>query len=147
MTGAVYYNNLERKVELLKELNALEKEGFVSSNPELKRVYDGTVQELNLRSVQPFSFPTAFLISSVAFWKVLSGAALGMGLTIISIVLKLLNRNGIAGAIVLILFCGFLGWLLPVIYNPWVNYLGFPIVQLLFVLVVARGSKTQKPAL
>jgi hypothetical protein len=146
MTGAVYYNNLERKVELLKELTALEKEGGISSNPELKKIYDGTVQELNLRPIQPFNFPIAVLNSSVTFWKIISGAALGILLTIIAATQGESNRNNLIGVIMFTILCGFLGGLIPVIYNPWINYLGFPIAQLLFFLVIVRRANTQKSA-
>lgn len=140
MTGTIYYNSLERKVALLAELNTLEKEGDISSKPELKRAYDVTVQELDLRPIQPFRFPTTVFVYSVTFWKVISGAALGLLFAIVSIFGGKENMNTTIGATIVAILGGFMGGLLPVIYEPWVNYLGFPIVEIVFIFLLGRRT-------
>jgi hypothetical protein len=132
-SGTIYYNSLGRKVEILKELNALEKEGTISSYPELKRTYDTTVEELNLRTIQPFNFSSIALISSITFWKVISGAAPAVGFMVFFILQKETDIHALFGAIIFAILGGFIGGLLPVIYNPWINYIGFPIAQGVFL--------------
>jgi hypothetical protein len=137
MTGTIYYNNLEKKVELLQELNTLENEGHISSNPELKRVYDETVQELNLRPVRPFRFPTTILVSSVPLWKVISGATLGFVLAFSFIFQKEPNTNAFTAAVIMAILGGIIGYWIPTIYSPWINYIGFPIFQILVLVTTA----------
>lgn len=147
MTGTIYYSSLERRTELLKGLNALEKEGNISSNPELKRVYDQTVQELSLRPIRPFGFPSVGFFSSVTFWKVLSGAAVGLVFAIAPLLhFQKSSTNAVIGAVGIGIICGFIGGLLPVIYNPWINYIGFPIAQILFFSVIGRRVRTPSSA-
>jgi hypothetical protein len=143
LTGTIYYSSLERRTELLKELNALEKEGNISSNPELKRVYDQTVQELSLRPIRPFGFPSVGFVSSVTFWKVISGAAVGLLFATVALLqFQKSSTNALTGAVGFAVIAGFIGGLLPVIYYPWINYIGFPIAQILFFTVIGRRTRT-----
>lgn len=142
MTGTIYYNNLQRKIELLKELNTLKSEGDISSNPELKTIYDSTVEELNLRPVRPFTFPTTVITSSIPLWKTISGAAVGLLFIIFFAFQKDQNSSSIIGAIMIAVLGGVVGLFLPIIYSPWVNYLGLPFIQLLLLYLAGGRSKT-----
>ena len=141
MTGTVYYSSLERKTELLKELNALEKEGNISSSPELKKVYDQTVRELSLRSIKPFSFPSVVFVSAVMFWKVFTGAGLGIIFALFFALQRDKSNSGaILGALAFGVLGGFVGGMLPVIYSPSINYVGLPIIELVFLALLGRRS-------
>ncbi len=143
MTGTIYYSSLERRTELLKELNALEKEGNISSNPELKRVYDQTVQELSLRPIRPFGFPSLGFVSSVTFWKVISGAAVGLVFVLVSLAqFQKSSPSALIGAVGFSVIFGFIGGLLPTSIDPWINYIGFPVAQIMFLILLGRRTRT-----
>ncbi len=147
MTATVYYSSLERKTSLMKELNALEKEGDISSSPELKKVYDATVQELSLRPIRPFAFPAVVSLSSVTFWKVVSGAGVGLFFALCYVFgVWRTGVNILPAAVAIAIIGGFIGGVMPVLYGPWVNYIGFPVVQLLLLFLAGRRIDSRSSA-
>lgn len=147
-TGWNYYRNLEKKAELLSELHALSMQG-IEENGDLYPIYQETVRELSARKVTPPRLPTFSLTISITLGKAISGAALWIILALVAPFGVYGENNKIAGSVLLglvaILF-GFLGAVIPTIVNPWVNYLGFPLLQLVVIITVSVRSKKEKGA-
>jgi hypothetical protein len=143
-TGYSYYNSLDRKVALVKELNALTEDG-VDARPELQRLYGELVEEVSRRRVYPLMLPT--LATSVPFWKGMSAASLWLLLIIPALLGTFGQSNRVAG-VVLMLFlaalAGLLGSLVPTIYRPVVNYLLYPTAQFGFLLWSGRRMRSRQ---
>jgi hypothetical protein len=135
-SGFIFYWSMAQKINLLKELNVLAKDG-IAANPELYSVYERTLQQLASREIQPLSLP---IFVSTEVWKVLSGAFLGLLFTVVGVVQR--NPSVAFGAFAFAIIGGFLALLLPILFNPWVNFLGFPIAEATFLILYGRKSKS-----
>ena len=84
---------------------------------------------------------------SVAFWKAISGASFWLLFAIAALFGAFGDENKVAGVIGLSIIgaiFGYIGALIPTIYNPWVNYLGFPALQIGVILFLSSRSKKKK---
>jgi len=141
-----YYYNLSRRVELLSQLNSLAEEG-IDQRPELYSIYKETVNELSQIKVLrlSLSIPNLAAIPAVQFYKALSGASIWLVFLIIAISggfgRTFSDRFKVSMGLTLVtLFFGFLGWIIPVIINPWVNYIGLPLIQISLFVYIARKT-------
>lgn len=140
LTGYNYYRSLEKKVALLKELQALNKDG-IATNPELKQIYDVTLQEMRNRPVQPLAFPDVIFANSVNFWKGLTGALIPLIFLVVTLFKPnktSTDANTISGAIMAAILFGGIAIFLPTFYNPLVNYIGYPIALMLLLYLFGR---------
>jgi hypothetical protein len=149
-TGYSYYDNLEKKISLLKELNALANDG-ISTNSDLQEAYQQTILELTKRKVNPLDIPPIIFIDKTIFLetsiKIFSSISVGLLFLIGSITGAIPSDNkslAIFTSILIGFLFGCIGIVLPIIYRPWVNYVGFPVVQLLLLLFLGSILKSRK---
>ncbi len=149
-TGYAYFSRMERKVAILKSLNELAKDD-ISSRTELNLIYQDTISELKSYKVETFSLSDFFsgfgiVIPQIPseFRKFISGGFLGFMVAIAGLVDKRKgnekwNSTFMSGLVFGISF-GFIGAVIPTIYNIWVNHIGFPIVQIAGILLFSKIS-------
>ena len=148
-TGWSYYGNLEKKTALLESLHKLSVEG-IAQDPGLYPIYQDIVSDLTDRTTPNISIPSLAFISSETFWKAISGASFWLIFVIAAFFGTFGKENiivGIVGVGFIALFFGIVGALIPTIVNPWVNYIGFPLLQIIVVLFLSRRANKKKRAL
>ena len=145
-TGIRFMWSMDRKIELLTELNDLAKEG-VAQDPQLGPIYQSAVRELAGYDVKPltmsmeldFDFLVKFVAAAAAgaiamVWLLFFAAGDNLGGGLSGALLQMTREGKIQkpyGLIVLVIFfacmplylgaCGGLGVLFPTLGNVWVN--------------------------
>jgi hypothetical protein len=155
VTGQFYLSRLERKTTLLTELKELRDSG-ITQDPELNKIYQNLVKDLESFSVkQPIASTSGTgeidFTNPVTLGKAISGGFPWILIFIIGIPIDIKKNKRITGTTIFIgifilsiaLLFAWIGMLIPTIVNPWVNYIGFPILQI-FVLVYF-SVKSAKP--
>lgn len=149
-----YIKKLDAKVTLLERLNALSKDD-IQKNPDLYPIYKSLEQELLSFNVKQSSIPKFTQPrNSFRLEKAISGASLWLLLLPFYFISEIKRVKKISGAlfggvILIIIFAAILGWIgsiIPTMNNPWINYIGFPVLQLI-ILGFAVGksiSQTKK---
>ena len=138
-TGYFFFRSMEKKVEILSKLHELSGSG-INNDKELVEIYQEAVRNLQSFKVRTLSLPFKVVLSSVTFWKAISGASLGIIFAVrYAFADAIKNRDMIVGATAVAVIAGFVGAVIPTIGNPWVNYIGFPII---LVTVLAFWGKT-----
>jgi hypothetical protein len=148
VTGWNYYRNLEKKIELLDRLNSLHSEG-VTSNPELEPIYAQAVADLSSRNTAPPRLPAIALRTSIAFWKAISGASFWILFALLGMFGTFGKERRALAAIALLIIAipfGYIGSILPTIGNPWVNYIGFPLLQMAILLIISGRARKSSSA-
>ena len=153
LTGHFYYESLEKKVSLLGELQLIANQG-IDKNPELYPMYQSAVEELARCKVRNLAFLRPLSLSlgdPVALGKAISGASIWLLLLIFGVSsdvkARKLTGSTIAVAtflVVVALIFAWVGTIIPTVYNPWINYIGFPLIQLGLLYLLSRRAK--KPA-
>jgi len=155
-TGHFFFTRLETKIRLLIELHQLAKAG-IENDPNLAPIYFATVTELNsidTSSQLSPSFTKFNLGNPVNIWKAVSGAFLWILAGIIGLSGEIKKAGGkITGNTIglgvliflIVIFFAWIGTIIPTIYFPWINYLGFPTLQILILWLISRKS-TKKQA-
>lgn len=72
-TGFFYYQNLEKKVALLSEMQKIA-QNDVLHNADLYPIYQATIKEIEAKNIQPLVLASPSF--SIEFFKALSGATL-----------------------------------------------------------------------
>jgi hypothetical protein len=151
LTGQFYLSKLERKVALLKNLQAIADAG-IEHHPELKATYEQAAAELSSFEVRtPGSYILSWQIGdTTVLGKAISGAFIWIVVLIFGVSSDI-QKNGkltvmtIGVAIAILLIAAIFAWvgtLIPTIYNPWVNYILFPVTQLIVLLLLFRKRKS-----
>ncbi|HHT9131173.1 MAG TPA: hypothetical protein ACFYED_01670 [Candidatus Tripitaka californicus] len=154
-TGFFFFHRMGKKVALLKELQLLAT-GGIAQSVELSPIYQQTTEELD--AYEPFAISQFFhnrnISTSVQVWKTLSGASIGF----LGIILGLfamwkknekLGDTAVIGGVLVGLLGGMAGYLLPIFYMPWFNYIGFPLLLLVVImkfLGAQKASTTTQPS-
>jgi len=151
LTGHFYLNRLQKKIALLKELQFIANEG-IDANDELVLIYQSAVDELAQYKVRPIALPylpSVSLGDPVTWGKAISGASVWLLILIAGVSSDVGKAGRLTGttigvAIVLIIIVTLFAWLgaiIPTIFNPWVNYIGFPAIQLVLFYLLSRKKK------
>lgn len=154
LTGHFYYQSLEKKISLLKELQLIANEG-IDKNPELYPIYQSAAEELARCEVRNLAFLLPLSVSlgaPVVLGKAVSGALIWLLILIVGVTSEVKKAGKLTGstiglAAVLIIFAVIFAWvgtIIPTVYAPWVNYIGFPLIQLGLLFLFSRKQK--KPA-
>lgn len=154
-TNTFFFGYLQNKVDILKELYLMNND-IVTTNSDFNSTYNQILAELNSHEYFSISerISQAFvniqlllnkILNSTKFWKLMSGSLLGLIVTIIFIVEFLQNKkestsNTIIGGIFFAVIAGTAGIFIPTIFTPIVNYIGYPAIQILFLLSAASLS-------
>jgi len=142
-TGWNYYSNLQKKADLLLQLQSLV-EGGIESNERLSPIYDQLAEELEDRSTPQVGFPAVRFQTSESFWKFIWGGSFWFLFAVSAIFGTFGDENRIAGTIILLVIgvvSGIIATWIPTILNPWVNYIGFPLLQIILIFIIAARSR------
>ncbi len=136
---------------MLKELQSIANQG-IDTNRDLYPIYQSAVEELardeSLNLPLPY-LPPLSLGDPIAIGKAISGALLWV-LVLIAGVSSDVKKTGrfsgmtIAIAIVVAGIATVFAWvgsIIPTVINPWVNYIGFPLIQFGVVYLLSRRRK------
>lgn len=155
-----YYSRMEKRIQILEQLISLDEEA-IEHNQAYKDEYESILQEVEQqrdRSVNSVmnraidtigSIVTAGMAQGNKYLKFLSGAALSLLILIWIPFMNTFNRRSdkIIAFIIVLFIAGLLGWIasiLPILFSPWVNYIGAPVVQIvLLVAAVTKGDKKE----
>lgn len=156
-----YYSRMEKRIQILEKLMDLDEEK-INHNPAYKDEYDSILQEVaqqrerSVNSVmnRAIEYVNGIVASGTAQGnrrlKFLSGAALSLIVLICIPFMNTFKRRSDKVMAFIIVFCitCLLGWIaaiLPVLFSPWVNYLGCPAAQIvLLVVAVNKSNKSNK---
>jgi len=143
LTGYFFFTSVERKITLLKELNSLAKDG-ISQDSELSPIYNEIVAELTTYKIH--SIPQLSDLKFERVWKFVSGAFLGLAVAIAGLGDRSKPgkkwKSTVSGGVFVGIVLGVIGIFLPTFYSPWVNYLGYPILQV--IVIFGAGKLVQK---
>lgn len=154
-TGQLYFSRLERKIALLRELYELKNSG-IEQYPELYIIYEDTVAELTaFKIVRPQStqLPSIDWRNSETIGKAISGSFLWLLVFVFGIASEIRKSGKITGFIItlavflllIVLLFAWFGVLIPTIINPWVNYILFPLLQIVALIYISTRTVV-KPA-
>ncbi len=141
-TGYLYYGSLDRKISILERLHELERTG-ITDNPELKQLYEDSVEDLTRHKVHPISTIPSEMRSSEGFFKFLSSGWLGWLMIIVGFSEKRKGKgdwkNTVVAGIFFGIMMGLVGYILPTLGSIWVNYLVWPfLLQLILLYVLVK---------
>jgi hypothetical protein len=151
-TGHFYFSKLEKKVTLVKELQLIANEG-VDTNKDLFPIYESAVDELAQYNVRTLAFPHFSYVNfgdPVTSGKAISGASVWLLILVVGVSSDVKKAGKLSGttigvAIVIIVVAVLFAWIgtiIPTVFNPWVNYIGLPVIQLAFFYLFSRRKKT-----
>jgi len=151
LSGHFYLDRLEAKVTMLKDLQTISAQGF-DDRPELYQAYMSAINELNDFEVLVPLIPPITISSpreASIIGKAISGASVWIVILIAGISMELPKARKsisrlvtiIIGVLLLIGLFSWIGTLIPTLFNPWVNYLGFPILQIYILWLISRKGK------
>ena len=153
LTGHFYLTKLERKITLLKELQSIAN-ADINKHPELESIYEHATSELANFEIRPASsyIPSIKIGNPISLGKAISGALFWIILLVYGIVSEIQKNGKITGMVIglgiflllVALLFAWIGTLIPTIFNPWVNYLLFPLIQLGLLVFLTRKKKPVK---
>lgn len=147
-TGFRFLWVMDRKVELLTELNELAVAG-ADKNPQLAPIYNDLSSKLNGYKVEPLTIALVTTDDAVATTiKVLAAAWLWI-LVLLVLVFRLYKGNGsrsiFAGALLMVVLSGGLAYWLPSVGSFWVNAAIYIIVNIGIIRFInTYGDNTRK---
>ena len=142
-----FYNRIGKRVDILQSLSEIDMEK-VSHSPALQEEYDAIISEV--KKQRELSISSAFSIEqttgNIPLFKFLSGGALAW---IITLCVPFMNtfkdkKTKVLAFFLLALFGGILGgvaYIIPTIFNPWINYIGYPVLQIIILIALAIKPK------
>jgi hypothetical protein len=148
LTRDIFYDRLERRVALLGELQQIADQG-IATHPELYPIYQAVVRELSERRLDTVLSPPLSGADPVTVWKAVSGGVVWLLILAIGLGEEIGRTKSITGEtaavgvmlVLVALLYAVVGAAIPTLYNPWVNYIGFPLLQLAVLYLLSRGSK------
>lgn len=141
------YNRIEKRVSILQSLSAIDMEK-ISQHPALQEEYNAIISEIEKQRELSISnaISSGQTANNIPLFKFLSGGALAW---IIALCVPFMNtfkdtKTKAVAFLLLILFGGILGgigYIIPIILNPWINYIGYPVLQLIALIALAIKPK------
>lgn len=144
-----YYNRVEKRVAILKEVLEIEQKEL-ENNLILKAEYDSILNEIEKQ--KEGSLGSVFRLQSSnkeKFWKFTTGSLVSIALAILCLFIKLEKKwQKIAGILFFMLIgtvLGYVSMIIPIVITPKLNYFLMPLLQLtLFGLLVTYSNKKGK---
>ena len=134
-TGTFALQKTEREIALIERLTSIADSGALQSEPKLRSAYSAVLDQLLLNisgTSSPWIVTNGFLkvFASVIAWLILI------------LLMKLasptgLERNTMIGVLIAATPFVLLSLAMPDFENRWVNYVVYPLLQVIFVVVVA----------
>ena len=144
-----YYKRINDRVDILSKVASLD-ESTIRNNPTLQKEYESILSEI---SNQPESMLTNLLVKETNprtnTIKFISGGVFMWFLAICCFFINGFEKpwHRIIVVILFILFgtvLGFIAKATPNILSPWVNYIGFPIIELIVLALFITSSKKEQ---
>lgn len=147
-TDSFFLARMERRLSLLRELHSLAKDG-ITQNSELAPSYQEMARQLAEYKVRSFSLVHILNYpDSEQFFKFITGGIWGLAVAVSALSDKGKGKeqwkSTLYGGLVFAAVLGFISTLIPTIYSPWVNYIGWPALQLLLILGLSKLTSTVK---
>jgi len=144
-----FYSRIERRVSILQSLSEIDIEK-VNQSPALQEEYNAILSDIEKQREWSISgiISSEQPQSNVPLFKFLSGGALAW---IFTLCVPFMNtfedkKAKMAAFLLLALFGGLLGgigYFIPTILNPWVNYIGYPFLQLVALVALTIKPKQE----
>jgi len=144
-----YYSRMHNRVEILSMLSELDYEK-ISANDVLLNEYNAIIREIELQRTRlvglgSLNLPRDIIVDNEPLdrlWKFISGGFLAW---VVGFMVPMMNtfdkKSDKPLAFIIMIFIGFLfgliGMNIPTIRNIWFNHIGFPIIQIIFIAVIA----------
>lgn len=142
-----FYNRIGKRVDILQSLSEIDMEK-VSQYPALQEEYDAIISEIEKQRELSISSAISMeqTTSNVPLFKFLSGGALAWTITLCVPFMNTFKdkKTKVLTFFLLALFGGILGgvaYIIPTIFNPWINYIGYPVLQLIILIALAMKPK------
>jgi len=153
-----FYNRMHNRVEILLILSELDYNKLRNSEILLNEYYailhEIELQRTRLISVGHLNLPGEIILDNEPFdrlWKFLSGGSLAWTVCFMVLFMNTFTKKHekpiaffILMAVGLIL--GSVGMNIPTFYNRWFNFLGFPVIQILIIVIIALLTGKRKKA-
>ena len=141
-----FYNRIEKRIIILQSLSEIDIEK-ISQSPALQEEYNAILSELGRQ--REWSVSGAISTDQhpdITLFKFLSGGALAW---IVTLCVPFMNtfkdrKSKVLALLLVALFGGILGGIgsiIPTIVNPWVNYIGYPVLQLIALITLTIKPK------
>ncbi len=144
-----FYSRIEKRINIMQNLSEINMEK-VASSAALQEEYNAILLDIEKqreRSVSGITF-SKDQSDSVPLLKFLSGGLLAW---IITLCVPFMNtfkdkKTQVLAFLLLALFGGALGgigYIIPTIFNPWINYIGYPTLQLIALIALLVKPKQE----
>ena len=146
----LFYSRIEKRIAILESVVGIDTEK-VAQNPELWEEYNAILSEIKQQRELSLSgvFSSDRSATGILWVKVLSGGLLSWVLAVCMVFMG--NFKTRAARMVAVVFfvvlgigLGYAGTWLPIFFNPCINYIFYPICQLVVLIAVVNG-RTKKP--
>lgn len=144
-----YYGRMNDRVNVLKQLTTIDQDK-IKSDSRLKDEYDDILSNIQSQRSNTFSgFIDVGAIDSnpAKAGKFISGAALIWIIGTIAVFSKSFSGKRLLSSMVIIFIgalFGLIGLGIPSFSNRWVNYIGFPVLQIVLVIILAVSFSKKK---
>lgn len=142
-SSSFYYDKIDRKIEVIEKIQNLSKNDSVIQY-EINQKLLETLKVVDIPDANYLSMKELNFKLSKNFWEYLIkilGALLLPVLIIFSVRNDSDNNDTIVGAIMFIIIFGIISFLIPTIYNAWINFFLMPIIQVLILLPFIMKNK------
>lgn len=140
-----YYDRIEKRIDILQKITEIDTEKL-SENAVLENEYNKIISEIEKQ--EEFSISNALNTdySNYKWGKFISGGILVWFVTIWALFMKTVKgfwKKTITFLILSVfgIILGFVATLIPTIFDPWVNYIGFPLAEIFIVGAFALKQK------
>lgn len=153
-TNLFYPNRVKNRVEILDMVTKLDT-NQINNNPKLKQEYDNILSEINNSNENYISNFFKTKENGSTLWKFICGASLWWMFAIFMLFYKdktvkskkqmWINKGG--GFFFLGLLGALIGWIfsiIPTIGNPWINYIGAPILTIVIMVLLFYSASKNK---
>jgi hypothetical protein len=154
-TNLLFYQGLNQRVSLIRELNELRTAG-VESDPKLAVSYRSAVDDLASKGTGATSFALPLPLNSQVsleldgFWKFVSAGLLGILMVVYGISQKITDKNGwlssIAVGVGVLAVLGLVGVLIPTVYTTWINVSVYVLLLALLIWWWTVSHPSRPPA-
>lgn len=155
-----YYSRMEKRINTLRDVMELNHE-LINSNQAYVNEYQSILQEMeqqrersinSLMNRADYYFDNLVVIGTGQGNKVIKFITGALWCILVTICVPFMNTfdkrsEKLIAFFALIVISGLLGWLcsmIPIIINPWVNYIGIPLAQIILVIIIVTRSDKKK---
>lgn len=142
-----YYNRIEKRINILQKISKIDKKK-ISKNIILKKEYNSILSEISNQNQKTFNNIISFNKHETFNSKLLKFISGSFLFVIIAIWIPFMNTfkdniSKLAAFILLLILgaiAGYIGTRLPTFQNTYINYIGFPILQLTIVIIISTTN-------